>query len=72
MVRESHYTVDTDQRQQGEVHAAISIYAGSCGRHSRLSSNPSVLNSANRARRLPFVRNLAKLCCFDQDAGGGV
>jgi hypothetical protein len=27
MVLESHYTVDTDQRQQGEVHAAISIDA---------------------------------------------
>jgi hypothetical protein len=36
MVLESHYTVDTDQRQQGEVHAAISIHAGSWGRHSRL------------------------------------
>jgi hypothetical protein len=66
MVLESHYTVDTDQRQQGEVHAAITIHAGSCGWRSRPPQQSEGTQLGKLDAAGPSVRNLAKRCCIDQ------
>ena len=87
MVLESRYTVDTDRRQRGEVQRAsmlsnpvcafrlaphsVFVPAVAASIHASAAS-PKVPNWANWTRRVPSVRNLAKRCCSDQDASGGV
>src|ERR1700682_498049 len=53
MVLESHYTVDTDQRQQGEVHARSVFMPAVAAGILASAQGLKVSNSANRTRQVP-------------------